>query len=216
MRMILTCFLVLAVAGPAFAADPHEHHAVPTLQGQTTTAVITQGNTVTLTFGPIDLPSAHDGELAASMPKHIFALPKDMYLVGFKSAVFTKGGKPLPQNYLHHILMLNNDKESVSCPGEPLFFAGLEMTEARFPKGYGVKLGKGKNSCASSRFTMTRLDKVFSSLKRLKPQRLHDSARDGPLGSCQIKVPQIIRSAFRVSSELPKHSHTDSLLFCTC
>jgi hypothetical protein len=80
------------------------------------------------------------------MPKHIFELPKDMYLVGYKSAVFTKEGKSLPQNYLHHILMLNNEKESVSCPGEPLFFAGagLEMTEARFPEGYGVKLEKGK------------------------------------------------------------------------
>ena len=40
--------------------------------------------------------------------------------------------------------MLNNDKPSVSCDGEPLFFAGagLEMTEARFPDGYGVKLGQ--------------------------------------------------------------------------
>lgn len=43
--------------------------------------------------------------------------------------------------------MLNNDKPSVSCPGEPLFFggAGLEMTEAKFPEGYGVKLAKGQN-----------------------------------------------------------------------
>jgi hypothetical protein len=70
-----------------------------------------------------------------------------MYMVGYKSAVFTQEGKPLPKNYLHHILMLNNDKPSVSCPGEPLFFsgAGLEMTEARFPDGYGVKLGKGQH-----------------------------------------------------------------------
>jgi hypothetical protein len=69
-----------------------------------------------------------------------------MYMVGFKSAVFTKEGTPLPRNYLHHILMLNNDKPSVSCPGEPLFFsgAGLEMTEAKFPDGYGVKLAKGQ------------------------------------------------------------------------
>jgi hypothetical protein len=80
------------------------------------------------------------------MPKHVFQLPKDMYLIGYKSAVFTKEGKPLPQQYLHHILMLNTDKESVSCPGEPLFFAGagLELTEARFPDGYGVKLEKDK------------------------------------------------------------------------
>jgi hypothetical protein len=65
-------------------------------------------------------------------------------MVGYKTAVFTKEGKPLPQNYLHHILMLNNSKPSVSCDGEPLFFAGagLEMTETRFPEGYGVKLAK--------------------------------------------------------------------------
>jgi hypothetical protein len=79
------------------------------------------------------------------MPKHSFQLPKDMHMVGYKTAVFTKEGKPLPKNYLHHILMLNNSKPSVSCKDEPLFFAGagLEMTETRFPEGYGVKLAKG-------------------------------------------------------------------------
>ncbi|WP_447977142.1 hypothetical protein [Candidatus Nitrospira bockiana] len=146
MRRLALVFVLVALGGPAYAGGAHDHHTVPTLDGQTTTRVTIEGNTVTLTFGPIDLPSSHDGELAASMPKHIFELPRDMYLVGYRSAVFTKDGKPLPKNYLHHILMLNNDKESVSCPGEPLFFAGagLEMTEARFPEGYGVKLEKGK------------------------------------------------------------------------
>jgi len=144
-RFLAATLVILAWTGVALAADGHDHHAVPTLKNQTTTSVTIKDTTVTLTFGPIDLPSAHDGELAASMPKHIFQLPKDMYLLGYKSAVFTKDGKPLPQNYLHHILMLNNDKESVACPGEPLFYAGagLEITEARFPDGYGVKLGKG-------------------------------------------------------------------------
>ena len=145
-RVMLAALLVLAWLGPAFGAGNHDH-AVPTLKGQTTTKVTIVGNTVTLTFGPIDLPSPHDGDLAASMPKHIFQLPRDMYLIAYKSAVFTKEGKPLPQQYLHHILMINNDSPSVSCAGEPLFFsgAGLEMTEARFPEGYGVKLGKGQN-----------------------------------------------------------------------
>src|SRR5215470_5346272 len=142
-------WIVLAVSlvftSPAFADGGHDHHTVPTLKNQTTTVVTVKDNAVTLTFGPVDLPSGHDGDLAASMPKHVFQLPKDMYLVGYKSAVFTKDGKPLPKNYLHHILMLNNSKPSVSCEGEPLFFAraGLEMTETRFPEGYGVKLAKG-------------------------------------------------------------------------
>ena len=157
-RFIMTVVLSVACAGPCWAAETHEHHAVPTLKNQTTTSVTIEGNAVTLTFGPIDLPSPHDGDLAASMPKHVFQLPKDMYLIGYKSAVFTKEGKPLPQQYLHHILMLNTDKESVSCPGEPLFFAGagLELTEARFPDGYGVKLED-----ATPEMAMIARDKVF-------------------------------------------------------
>ncbi len=141
---ILTLLTSLCLAAPALADGGHDHHAVPTLMNQTTTTVTMKDNTVTLTFGPIDLPAAHDGDLAASMPKHAFQLPKDMYMVGYKTAVFTKDGTPLPKNYLHHILMLNNSKPSVSCAGEPLFFAGagLEMTETRFPSGYGVKLAK--------------------------------------------------------------------------
>ncbi len=148
-QVLLTLLCSLSVALPALAdgGHAHDHHAVPTLNNQTTTRITYGENTVTLTFGPIDLPSAHDGDLAASLPKHVFQLPEDMYMTGYKSAVFTQEGKALPKNFLHHILMLNNDKPSVSCPGEPLFFsgAGLEMTEARFPEGYGVKLAKGQN-----------------------------------------------------------------------
>ncbi|HET6674464.1 MAG TPA: hypothetical protein VFG71_03950, partial [Nitrospiraceae bacterium] len=131
----------------AFASGEHDHHAIPTMPSRAATSVTIENNVVALTFGPVDLPSSHDGDLAASMPKHIFQLPRDMYMTGFKSEVFTKDGQQLPKNYLHHILMLNNDKPSVSCDGEPLFFAGagLEMTEARFPDGYGVKLAKGQN-----------------------------------------------------------------------
>lgn len=145
MRWILLSTFTLLFNSFAFADGGHDHHAVPTLKNQTTTVVSIKDDTVTLTFGPIDLPSSHDGDLAASMPKHVFQLPEDMYMIGYKSTVYTKDGKPLPRSYLHHILMLNNDKPSVSCPGEPLFFsgAGLEMTEAKFPEGYGVKLGKG-------------------------------------------------------------------------
>ena len=137
-------FVSLWFVSPVLADSGHDHHAVPTLSKQTTTTVTVEPNTVTLTFGPIDLPAGHDGDLAASMPKHAFQLPADRYMVGYKTAVFTKDGTPLPKNYLHHILMLNNSKPSVSCEGEPLFFAGagLEMTETRFPAGYGVKLAK--------------------------------------------------------------------------
>ena len=143
-QTLFVLFMSLCLVAPVLADGGHDHHAVPTLTNQTTTTVTMRDNTVTLTFGPIDLPAGHDGDLAASMPKHAFQLPNDMYMIGYKTAVFTKGGTPLPKNYLHHILMLNNSKLSVSCADEPLFFAGagLEMTETRFPTGYGVKLAK--------------------------------------------------------------------------
>ncbi|MGH8583358.1 MAG: hypothetical protein ACREWG_11355 [Gammaproteobacteria bacterium] len=123
---------------------------MPTLKNQTATEVSVGEGLITITFGPVDLPASHSGDLAASLPKHIFQLDEDRYLIGFKAAVFTKDGTTLPQNYLHHILMINNDKASVSCPGEPLFFAGagLELTEARLPEGYGVKLEQGQHLMA--------------------------------------------------------------------
>lgn len=150
MSMSVAGVLALALTSIALADGGHSMHAVPQLLGQTKTIVTYEGNRVTVTFGPVDLPSGHDGELAASLPKHIFTLPDDMTMVGFQSAVFLKDGTPLPRQYLHHILLINQDKESVSCPGEPLFFAGagLEMTEARFPSGYGVKLAKGQKLMA--------------------------------------------------------------------
>lgn len=151
MRSVLAVTaIIVCMNEPAFADGLHGDHQIPQLAGQPTTTVTYQGNAVTVTFGPVDLPSAHDGELAASLPKHVFSLPEDMTMVGFRSSVFTKDGTPLPRQYLHHILLMNQDKESVSCAKEPLFFAGagLEMTEARFPPGYGVKLAKGEKLMA--------------------------------------------------------------------
>ena len=63
----------------AYADGGHAHHAIPTMPslGQTTLTIDDQ--TVTLTFGPIDLPTGHDGDLASSMPKKVFQLPEDTY-----------------------------------------------------------------------------------------------------------------------------------------
>lgn len=146
--------LTLVLTGAALADGTHSAHEVPQLVAQPKTTVTHEGNRVTVTFGPVDLPSAHEGDLAASLPKHVFALPEDMVMVGYRSAVFTKDGVALPRQYLHHILLINQDKESVSCANEPLFFAGagLEMSEARFPAGYGVKIDKGQKLMAIAAF----------------------------------------------------------------
>src|SRR6266545_5342295 len=92
----VACVLALVLTSDALADGGHMH-AVPQLSGQAATMVAYEGNRVTVTFGPVDLPSGHDGELAASLPKHVFKLPNDMTMVGFQSAVFLKDGPPLPQ-----------------------------------------------------------------------------------------------------------------------
>ncbi|MBM4123866.1 MAG: hypothetical protein FJ246_02755 [Nitrospira sp.] len=151
MKQLASIILALGLlpVGPALADGGHhhqpaDHQASAPQSAEVKTNVSLSGNTLTITYGPLDLPTGHDGELAASIPKHVFQVPQDRYLVGYKSAIFTKDGAPLPRQYLHHILLINLDKEGVSCPGEPLFFAGagLEMNETKFPPGYGVKLGK--------------------------------------------------------------------------
>ena len=143
-RMCFLAFIICSLTVPlAFAHEPEAHskHKVPTLN-KPMTSVTLNPDSITITFGPIDLPAGHSGDLAASMPKHFFNLPEDRYMTGYKTEAFTKEGKVLPREYLHHILLLDMDQDSISCPGEPLFFAGagMEMRETRFPVGHGVKL----------------------------------------------------------------------------
>ena len=142
--LLILCFSCLAVQmGFAHDQDSHEAQKVPTLN-KPLTNVMVKPDSIIVTFGPIDLPVHHSGDLAASMPKHFFNLPEDRYMTGYKTEAFAKNGKALPQEYLHHILLLDTSQDSISCPGEPLFFAGagMEMRETRFPHGYGVKLDK--------------------------------------------------------------------------
>lgn len=138
--LVLSTLMIFIFVGISHAEEGH-HHKIPTLnKGKTTISY--EADKITITFGPIDLPVGHSGDLAASMPKQFFQVPEERYLTGFKSEVYTKEGTLLPQEYLHHILLLDMDQKSISCPGEPLFFAGagMEMTETRFPSGYGFKL----------------------------------------------------------------------------
>jgi hypothetical protein len=145
LRSLILLIMSVFMISSAYADGGHVHPAIPTLKKQVGSKITYGENTATLTFGPIDLPTGHgEGDMGDSMPRFHFQLPEDKYLIGFKSALSTVEGKELPRNYLHHILMINNTKPSVSCPGEPLFFggAGLEMSETQFPDGYGVKLAK--------------------------------------------------------------------------
>jgi len=136
----LTCLLLTTPVALAHEKN-HEHPKVPTLK-KANTIVSMEDDKVTITFGPIDLPAGHEGDLAASMPRHFFNMPELRYMTGYKAEVYTLENGPLPKEYLHHLLLLDMDEPSISCPGEPLFMAGagMEMTDTRFPTGYGVKL----------------------------------------------------------------------------
>ena len=142
----MTCAFIagtcLAVAGTG--------NRIPTLERQVPSAFTEEmDKTVTVTFGPLDLPTPHSHHSSG-----IFTVPRDMTLGGFKAEIFTKEGtareKPLPRQYLHHITVLSFDRQKDFCHGAPYLVAGtgVEMTEARFPKGYGVKLKKGERLLA--------------------------------------------------------------------
>jgi len=142
--------ILLLGASPVFAdTAPHSHDSTAP-QPKATTTVTVEGNSLVLTFGPIDLPAGHSGELASSIPIHFFKAPKDMHVVGYRSRIFTKDGKELPGQYLHHILLQNLEEKSLSCPGEPSYFAGagIEITDAKFPPGYGVPIKKNSKLVA--------------------------------------------------------------------
>src|SRR2546425_7163163 len=105
MARIALILSVLSFAAPPVFAESNSHgHAPAALQPKGTTAVTLQGDARVLTFGPIDLPAGHSGDLASSLPIHSFKAPKDMTVTGFRSRIFTKDGKELPGQYLHHIL----------------------------------------------------------------------------------------------------------------
>ena len=148
----LTFIMCASLLGtsPVFAdALPHPHPPAEP-QAKAVTTVTVKDNALVLTFGPIDLPTGHSGELASSMPIHFFKAPKDMHVTGYRSRIFTKEGKELPGQYLHHILLQNLEEKSLSCPGEPTYFAGagIEVTDAKFPTGYGVPIKKNSRLVA--------------------------------------------------------------------
>jgi hypothetical protein len=142
--VLILSVLLLFVASPVLAEVNSHGHAPAAPQSKGTTTVTLQGDSLVLTFGPVDVPAGHSGDLASSLPIHSFKAPKDMTVTGFKSRIFTKDGKELPGQYLHHILLQNLDEKSFSCPGEPSYFAGagIEITDAKFPPGYGVPIKK--------------------------------------------------------------------------
>jgi len=138
--------LALVGAGIYFWGDGHQQNVL-TLKNYGKTMVTIEDRTVTLTFGPFDLPTSHAGHHMPSIPlsQTLFEVPEDMYIVGYKATVFTKDGAPLPHNYLHHVVMVNQTKKSLQCRKRDSFvtISGIEMTEVRFPDGYGMKLRKG-------------------------------------------------------------------------
>ena len=73
-RALLTITILLGLTSAVYAEGGHAHHAIPTMPSTGDTKITVDDHTVTLTFGPVDLPSGHDGDLASSMPKKVFQL----------------------------------------------------------------------------------------------------------------------------------------------
>ena len=92
-RIALAMSVLLFAVSPAFADTIPHAHPPTSPQPKAVTTVTLKDNSLILTFGPIDLPTGHSGELASSMPIHFFKAPPDMHVIGYKSRIFTKDGK---------------------------------------------------------------------------------------------------------------------------
>lgn len=68
-RALLVMVMLLMGTSIGYADGGHDHHAIPTMPSLGNTKITIDDRTVTLTFGPVDLPTGHDGDLASSMPK---------------------------------------------------------------------------------------------------------------------------------------------------
>ncbi|WP_447984589.1 hypothetical protein [Nitrospira sp. Nam74] len=149
-RFLLPLIGALLLIHNTAIAEVGHGNSVPSLNSKSNATVLVEDGSITITFGPIDLPVHHQGDLAASLPQHIFEIPTDLFITGFKASVFSEDGTPLAKEYLHHMLLIDLKKESLACPGENYFLvgAGMEMSEARFPSGYGIKLNKGSKVMA--------------------------------------------------------------------
>jgi hypothetical protein len=66
---LLTLLASICWVPPALAEGGPDHPAVPSLKNHPATTLTSEDHAITLTFGPSDLPAAHDGALAASMPQ---------------------------------------------------------------------------------------------------------------------------------------------------
>ncbi len=190
-RIALILSVLFFVAPPVFAESNSHGHAPAALQPKGTTAVTLQGDALVLTFGPIDLPAGHSGNLASSLPIHSFKAPKDMTVTGFRSRIFTKDGKELPGQYLHHILLQNLEEKSLSCPGEPTYFAGagIEITDAKFPPGYGVPIKKDSKLVAIVAFyhkVPPTKDVIATFTMDLAPDNESDEGRELKPGVVQV------------------------------
>jgi hypothetical protein len=148
----LAVVVLSAISSATGAVDTDKR--LPKLIGEVTSTVTVTNNAVTVIFGPLQAGDFHDDQMPAQMQKHVFMLEKDVTFTGYELAVFTKDGIPLPRHYLHHLSLWDMSRKSTFCPGAPYNFAGAgnELTHARFPAGYGVKLKKGSMILAVAHF----------------------------------------------------------------
>lgn len=159
LHLLLTasfCFATLVApvvlgTGPS-AADDHATPDLPQLSAQVPSSVTWQDGQVTVTFGPLDMGAHAQGHVP--VPAHVFSVPNDLMIVGYRASVGTSDGTPLPRHYLHHVSVLDTTRPSTFCHGAPYLLggSGVEMTEVRFPPGHGVAVAKGAKLLAVASF----------------------------------------------------------------
>src|SRR5438105_562795 len=87
---LILSVLLLFVASPVLAEVNSHNHASTVSQSKGTTTVTLQDDALVLTFGPIDLPARHSGDLA---PEGASVKPIKAYTVGVNVVCYSQFSK---------------------------------------------------------------------------------------------------------------------------
>ena len=105
--------------------------------------------TFVLTIGPMDLPAGgdHHGMHGAVLPPvGTVTLPRNAYLYGFDFDVVDGEGRPVPNEVLHHLNLIDSDHRELFLPiSQRMLAIGRETGAQTMPRllfGYPVRAGQ--------------------------------------------------------------------------
>ncbi|MBA3894248.1 MAG: hypothetical protein H0X69_11240 [Gemmatimonadales bacterium] len=137
-----------SIVAAFLAGGPAQAVTEPTV----TVSVDSSRKELVILAGPFDLPNMPPMEdhgmmdlgMSHDTPIQRFEWPIDGWLRGFELELVDRGGKPVPREVIHHMIMVNFSRRQLVYPAsERLMGAGTETEDIKVPKTIGVPMKPG-------------------------------------------------------------------------